>query len=133
MISSGFDNCGIGFSGSNCETRLTDLCFIDNGTCAGFSVGQVLDAANYLIGDCRSLCTTTGNLPQELCSLSLSDMNSCVDTLNNAFDDGTKNSGKIGTCASIVETSKNQGATNDAHAAAYCASLVLFSALVAWF
>jgi hypothetical protein len=126
LLNVGFDQCDSTFS--SCRANISSLCFL-SGDCEDYSVEQVIAAAQYLIGDCPSECTAA-ELPEDLCTLTLSEINTCLTTFNQAFDGGQTSSTTVGTCPT-VESSGNP--TSDAKVTAYCAGLVFVSALVAWF
>ena len=61
---------------------------VKSGKLAGHTVAQVLQLANAVIGG------NTAALPS---GVSISDVNSVVDAINNNYDDGTTNNGYLGT------------------------------------
>ncbi|MBF0441975.1 MAG: hypothetical protein HQK54_08735 [Oligoflexales bacterium] len=77
-LSLGFDRANPDFSKS--DAFLGDLTAA-SGKCKDMNVGAILAAANNVIGGCSGM------------TFSPSEINECVDAVNNSYVDGTKNSG----------------------------------------
>lgn len=90
-LNADFDRCDDKFA--PCVEHVDELCFSD-GPCQGYSVANVIDAADRVIGG----CTCSAPAYSGLCSLSFADLSSCLDTFNNNFDNGNTNQGHLDYC-----------------------------------
>ncbi len=112
QLNVGFDSCDEDFS--SCNKKLVDLCFsAQANVCAGYTIGQTIQAAQCIIGGCADSCTSKG-LPAALCSLTQTQILSCLTDFNEAFSGGlaVAVNGKVGECNASISLDTDAGRTS---------------------